>query len=240
MSESESLLELQAQLEAARRQAQLLTDTISHDMRAPLRAIEGFAGRIADSAHDRLDPREREQLQRIRAAAARMNTLLEGLNELSRATHAELEYEDVDFSLLSEWALADLQEAEPGRNLELVIQPGLRARGDERLLRQMVTRLLHNAWKFSASKAQTRIEVSGHHESGRIVLVIRDHGIGFDPRYADKLFQPLQRLHGVEEGGGHGLGLAIAQCVATRHHGRITATSQPGDGATFTVDLPGV
>lgn len=240
MTESDPLLQAQAQLEAARRQLQLLTDTISHDMRAPLRAIEGFAARIAISAHERLDAREREQLQRVREAAVRMNALLEGLGELSRATHASLEYEDVDFSLLAEWVLSDLQAAEPGRCAELHVQPGLCARGDERLLRQMLSRLLHNAWKFSATRPVTRIEVSGHHAQGRSVLVIRDHGIGFDPRYGDKLFQPLQRLHSVEEGAGHGLGLAIAQCIATRHGGRIAATSQHGDGATFTVDLPGV
>jgi signal transduction histidine kinase len=240
MSESDPLLQAQAQLEAARRQLQLLTDTISHDMRAPLRAIEGFATRVADSANDRLEAREREQLQRIRAAAVRMNALLEGLGELSRATHAELEYERVDLTLLAEWILTDLQASEPNRDAELVIQPGLSVRGDEPLMRQLLLRLLDNAWKFAASRPTTRIEVSGRNESGRSVLVIRDNGIGFDPRYADKLFQPLQRLHSAEEGAGHGLGLAIAHCIATRHHGRITATSRPGDGATFIVDLPGV
>lgn len=239
MTEIDPLLETQAQLESARRQLLLLTDTISHDMRAPLRAIEGFAVRIADSARDRLDPRERDQLRRISEAAARMNALLEGLGELSRATHAQLEYENVDLSMTAEWILADLQAAEPARSAELRIQPGLQVRGDERLLRQMLTRLLHNAWKFSATRPVARIEVTGRNEAGRNVLTIRDHGIGFDPRFADKLFQPLQRLHGVEQGAGHGLGLAIALAVAVRHGGGITAASQPGDGATFTVELPG-
>lgn len=225
-------------LQATQKQLQLLTDTISHDLRAPLRSVEAFVARVANSAHERLDAHEREQLQRVLNATARMDALLDGLSELSRATHAELEYEDVDFSQLAEWTLAELQAAEPGRVAELHLQPGLRARGDERLLRQLVTRLLHNAWKFSATRPVTRIEVSGRHEQGRSVLVIRDHGIGFDPRYMDKLFQPLQRLHSAEEGAGHGLGLAIAQCIATRHGGRIVATSQYGDGATFTVDLP--
>lgn len=240
MTESDPLLQAQSQLEAARRQLQLLTDTISHDMRAPLRAIESFATRVADSAHDRLDSRELEQLQRVREAAARMNALLEGLGELSRATHAELEYEDVDFSMLAEWILADLQAAEPGRIVDLQVQPGLCGRGDERLLRQLMTRLLHNAWKFSATRPVTRIEVSGRREPGRCVLLIRDHGIGFEPRYMDKLFQPLQRLHSAEEGAGHGLGLAIAHCIVSRHGGRIDANSQPGDGAAFTVELPDV
>jgi len=240
MTESDPLLQAQAQLEAARRQLQLLTDTISHDMRAPLRSIEAFVARVTDSAHERLNASEREQLQRVSDAAMRMEALLEGLGELSRATHAELEYEDVDFSGLADWILADLQAAEPTRIVDLQVQPGLCVRGDERLLRQLLTRLLHNAWKFSATRPVTRIDVSGRHEQGRSLLVIRDQGIGFDPRYMDKLFQPLQRLHGAEQGAGHGLGLAIAQCIATRHGGRIAANSQPGDGATFTVDLPGM
>ena len=234
MTEDDSL----AQLDAARRQLQLLTDTITHDLRAPLRTIDSFAGHLAASAHDRLEPREREQLERIRAAATRMGGLLEKLGELSRATHAELHPAEVDLSLLAEWALSDLESAEPDRPCQLHVQPALIVRGDERLLRQMLVELLHNAWKFSAPLPTTRIEVSGERGIDRLWLTIRDAGIGFDPRYAGKLFEPLQRLHGVEQGAGHGLGLAIARCIAERHGGRITAASQPGDGASFTVELP--
>ncbi|QNP41995.1 sensor histidine kinase [Lysobacter solisilvae (ex Woo and Kim 2020)] len=227
-----------AALEAARRQLQLLTDAITHDLRAPLRAIDGFAGHLAGSAHERLQPHEREQLARIRAAATRMGGLLDKLGELSRATHVALQPAPVDLSLLAEWVLADLQAAEPGRQAEVHVQPGLRAHGDERLLRQLLAELLHNAWAFSAAAPQTRIDVSGRQESGRFVLSIRDAGIGFDPRYLGKLFEPLQRLHGVGQGAGHGLGLAIARRIAERHGGRISAISQTGDGATFTVELP--
>jgi signal transduction histidine kinase len=226
------------QLQATRRQLQLLTDAITHDLRAPLRTIEGFAARVAASAHDRLEPREREQLQRVHDAATRMTSLLEELGELARATHAPLQPADVDISLVAEWILADLQAAEPDRPAQLHVQPGLCARGDERLLRLLFTQLLHNAWKFSATAAATRIEITGDGEAGRRRFVIRDAGIGFDPRYAGKLFEPLQRLHGAEQGAGHGLGLAIARRIAERHGGCITAVSQPGDGAAFTVDLP--
>lgn len=229
----------QAQLEAARRQLQLLTDAITHDLRAPLRTINSFAAHLASTAHERLEPREREQLARIRAAACRMGGLLEKLGELSRATHAELQPADVDLSLLAEWVLADLQDAEHERRSHVHVQSGMTVRGDERMLRQLLVELLHNAWKFSAAAPETRIDVSARDTEGRVVLTIRDAGIGFDPRYVDKLFQPLQRLHGVEQGAGHGLGLAIAQCIAERHGGHITAVSQPGDGAVFTVDLPG-
>lgn len=236
MTEDDSLQ--QAQLDAARRQLQLLTDAITHDLRAPLRTIDSFAGHLATSAHDRLEPRELEQLGRIRAAATRMGGLLEKLSELSRATHAELHPGEVDLSLLAEWALSDLENAEPDRPCQLHVQPALIVRGDERLLRQMLVELLHNAWKFSVPPAQTRIEVSGERGIDRLWLTIRDAGIGFDPRYAAKLFEPLQRLHSVEQGAGHGLGLAIAQRIVERHGGRITATSQPGDGASFSVELP--
>ena len=238
MTEDDTPPQADAQLEAARRQLQLLTDAITHDLRAPLRTIDSFAGHLAATAHDRLEPRERDQLERIRAAATRMGGLLEKLGELSRATHAELHPADVDLSLLAEWVLTDLEAADPERRCELHVQPGLTMRGDERLLRQMLAELLHNAWKFSASQPSTRIEVTGERLPGRLHLTVRDGGVGFDPRYAGKLFEPLQRLHGIEQGSGHGLGLAIALRVAERHHGRITATSQPGDGASFTVELP--
>lgn len=239
MTENESPQQARAQLEAARRQLQLLTDAITHDLRAPLRTIEGFATRVAISAHERLDEREREQLQRVRDAATRMNALLEELGELSRATHAPLQAGDVDISLFAEWILSDLQAGEPERPAQLHVQPGLIAHGDERLLRLMLAQLLHNAWKFSAPSSKTSIEVTGTRDGQRLRVEVCDRGIGFDPRYLHKVFEPLQRLHTAEEGAGHGLGLAIAQRIAMRHGGAITATSRPGDGAIFTVELPG-
>lgn len=232
------LQQAQLQLEAAHQQLQLLTDSVSHDLRAPLRAIESFSARLAESAAAKLDAAERDQLQRVRAAAAAMSSLLDALGELSRATRAELTAIDVDLSLLAEWVLAELQDADPHRRVQLQVQPGLFARGDERLLKLMLTQLLHNAWKFSGDADPIRIEVRGERAGNRQTLVVRDHGIGFDPRYAHKLFTPLQRLHGPEQGAGHGLGLAIAERILQRHGGRITADSQPGDGATFTVELP--
>ena len=134
--------------------------------------------------------------------------------------------------------LAELQDADPHRRAQLQVQPGLFVRGDERLLKLMLAQLLHNAWKFSGDADPIRIEVHGERAGDRQTLVVRDHGIGFDSRYAHKLFTPLQRLHGPEQGAGHGLGLAIAERILERHGGRITADSRPGDGATFTVELP--
>lgn len=232
------LQQAQLQLDAAHQQLQLLTDSVSHDLRAPLRAIESFSARLAESAAAKLDASERDQLRRVRAAAAGMSSLLDALGELSRATRAELTPIDVDLSLLADWVLAELQDADPHRRVQLQVQPGLFARGDERLLKLMLTQLLHNAWKFSGDADPIRIEVRGERAGDRQTLVVRDHGIGFDPRYTHKLFTPLQRLHGPEQGAGHGLGLAIAERILQRHGGRITADSQPGDGATFTVELP--
>ncbi|HEV8694474.1 MAG TPA: ATP-binding protein [Lysobacter sp.] len=235
---TDELEQARTQLQSAQKQLQLLTDAITHDLRAPLRSIESFAARVAESAASRLEERERDQLQRVLEAAARMTSLLAALGELSRATHAELHTAEVDLSLLAEWVLAELQDAQPDRQTQIGVQPGLFTQGDERLLKQMLTQLLHNAWKFSPAQSAVRIEISGETHDGRQTLTIRDHGVGFDNRYAHKLFEPLQRLHGPEQGGGHGLGLAIAQRIAQRHGGCITADSRPGDGAVFTVELP--
>lgn len=238
MTDDERLHQASLQLEATQKQLQLLTDTIAHDLRAPLRSIASFAARLAETAGPRLDERERDQLQRVHAAAARLTAMLDALGELSRATHAELHPTEVDLSLLADWVLAELQDAGPGRTVQARVQPGLFVRGDEHLLKLMLAQLLHNAWKFARAAEPARIEVSGEAHDGRLHLTVRDHGIGFDPRYAHKLFEPLQRLHAADQGGGHGLGLAIAQRIAQRHGGGITADSRPGDGAAFIVELP--
>lgn len=238
MTDDERLHQASLQLEAAHKQLQLLTDTIAHDLRAPLRTIGTFAAHVAESAGPRLDEREREQLQRVRDAATRLTGLLDALGELSRATHAELRPAEVDLSLLAEWVLAELQDADSSRAVEARVQPGLRVRGDEHLLKRLLSQLLHNAWKFARPGEPVRIEVDGTCDDGRLRLTVRDHGIGFDPRYAHKLFEPLQRLHGPEQGAGHGLGLAIAQRIAQRHGGAITADSRAGDGAAFILELP--
>lgn len=211
---------------------------VSHDLRAPLRSIGSFSRLLADRAGDRLDEQGRDYLRRIREAAAQMEGLIGSLQELSRVMHGEFRDEPVDVSMLADWAGAELQDAEPQRSATIEVQPGLVARGDERALKQLFTALLHNAWKFSRARESVRIEVAGAREGDTLRVEVRDHGIGYDPRYADKLFQPFQRLHGAEEGAGNGLGLAIARRIVERHGGRIAARSQPGEGATFTIELP--
>lgn len=213
---------------------------ISHDLRAPLRTVDSFSALLAAHLGDDLDDTARDYLERIRGATARMAALIDSLLELSRATRAELQREPVDLALLADWAHAELADADPGRRAEVAVRPGLQAMGDERLLRQLVKQLLDNAWKFSRDRDAVRIEVDGERRGERIVLEVRDHGSGFDMRYADKLFQPFQRLHGPEQGGGNGIGLAIVRTIAERHGGRAWAQSGPGAGSTFFIELPAV
>lgn len=233
-----------AALDASHRQLQLFADAVAHDLRAPLRSIESFSALLADRAGERLNETDRDYLGRIRAAASRMTGLLAMLTELSHVTRAEMRIAPVDLSLLADWVGAELQDADPAHRGEVSVQPGLQVEGDERLLKLMLTQLMHNAWKFSTVPAEApagtrvRIEVAGEVRAGVLALSVRDHGSGFDMRYAHKLFEPFQRLHGPDQGGGHGLGLAIAQRVAERHRGQLRAHAEPGAGSTFTVELP--
>ena len=232
------LVELEAELERGNRQQELVAYGISHDLRAPLRAIDGFAALLDASAGASLDDAGRGHLARIRGAAARMSGLIDALLGLSRASRAELRHEPVDLSLLAEWTLAELQDAEPARAVEARVQPGLAARGDERQLKQLLDQVLHNAWKFSRDRDRVCIEIRGGRQDGRMRLALRDQGCGFEMRYAERVFEPFQRLHGADEGGGHGLGLAIAQRIAERHGGRLWVESEPGVGSVFHLELP--
>lgn len=226
-------------LEADRaRMLQLFADRVSHDLRAPLRSIESFSTLLARRAAGRLDDTDHDHLARIRAAAGRMGGLLDALAEYARALRAELRPAPVDLSLLAEWVGAELREAEPDREAELRVQAGLFAHGDERLLKSLLAQLLRNAWTFSRDRDHVHIELDGECLGGRLHVRVRDRGCGFDMQYAHRLFEPFQRLHGSEHGGGHGLGLAIAQCIAQRHGGSIRAVSQPGVGSEFTLELP--
>ena len=166
-----------------------------------------------------------------------MCVLVDGLVELARAGRAELRPMRVDVSMLADWCAAELQDADPGREAIIEVQPGLEVVGDERLLKTLLAELLRNAWRFSATRPRVEIEVSGTRADDGLALVVRDHGIGFDMAYAGRMFEPFQRLHGSDEGAGNGIGLTIAQQVAMRHGGSIRAESEPGSGACFHVEL---
>lgn len=229
--------ERSAELEAANRRLQAFAHGVSHDLRAPLRAIDGFAAQLERHAGATLDTQARDHLARIRQASARMGALIESLMELARIGSIELRPSQVDVSLLAEWVGAELQDAEPDRAAQVRVQPGLEAVADERLLKSLLEQLMRNAWRFSSSRERVEIEVEGVRDARGLHLVVRDRGVGFDMAYARKLFEPFQRLHGIEEGAGHGLGLAIAQQIAARHGGRIRAEAVPDAGASFHVEL---
>lgn len=228
--------ERSVELQALAQQQEQIAYGLSHDLRASLRGIEGFANQLARQP---LDAQGHEHLRRVRAAAAQAGTLVDALAQLSRATAVAHADAPVDISLLAIWVLAELQEAEPTRAVAIDIQPGLLVRGDERQLKRALEQLLHNAWKFSAQREAPEITVADHPAPpGRRIVCIGDNGSGFDKRYLHKLFVPFSRLHNSEQGGGHGLGLAIVHTIVQRHGGRTWAESQPGAGSRFFIELP--
>lgn len=229
--------ELQRQLEVATRRLETFAYGVSHDLRAPLRAIDGFARQLQKHAGPALDEPGRDGLQRILAASQRMGGLIDSLLELTRIGRADLRPERVDVSLLAEWVAAELQDLQPQRSARVVVQPGLDMVADDRLLKVLLNQLLRNAWQFSGKDAQVQVDIEGKRLPDGLELAVRDRGIGFDPTYAGKLFEPFQRLHGIDEGAGNGIGLAIAQQIAARHGGSIRAEAVPGQGATFHVTL---
>ncbi len=227
-----------AQVREANQQLRQFAYGVSHDLRGPLRAIDGFATQLERHAAQALDETGRDYLQRVRDNAGRMSALIDGLLELSRAISADLRPQSVDLSLLAEWVGAELQDADPERQARIDVQPDLHGYGDERMLKTLFTQLLGNAWKFSAQRERVQIEVRGTMQAQGVQLSVRDQGCGFDMAYADKLFEPFQRLHGQAEGGGSGLGLAIAQRIVQRHGGLVWAESEPGVGSVFHLSFP--
>jgi signal transduction histidine kinase len=225
-----------AQLRSILAQQEALAYGLSHVLRAPLRVIEAYSALLERHAGDALDATGRDHLARIRAATAKMGTLLEALLDYSRVDRGVPAKVAVDLGLYADLALAELQEAGTGKRVRATIAPGLLALGDERLLRLLVTQLVRNAWNFSGDDLV--LEMGGHRAGDVLHDAIRDNGRGFDMRQAVRIFEPFQRLHLAEEGAGHGLGLAIASRIAERHGGRLRAESAPGAGSTFHIELP--
>jgi signal transduction histidine kinase len=220
------------ELERANRELDAFSYSVSHDLRAPLRAIDGFAGILAKEHAGALDDQARHYLDRIVNGVARMSALVEALLDLARISRAPLTNSDVDLSALSAEIVADLAAANPARAVTVTIEPGLIARGDRQLLSVVFVNLIGNAWKFTSRKADARIEITRHpgEPSG---FVVRDNGAGFDMSYATNLFAPFQRLHGATDFAGTGVGLATVYRIVTRHGGRIWAEAAPDCGAAF-------
>lgn len=223
-----------SELLAANKELEAFTYSVAHDLRAPLRSIDGFGLALVEDYADKLDSQGQGHLQRVRAAAQRMAELIEGLLALSRVTRAELRREKVDLTALAQDVVEELRRADPHRPLEVAIGKALAAQGDSRLLRGVLQNLLGNAWKFTSRNPQPKIEFGwSAHTPENGAFFVRDNGDGFDMAYADKLFAPFQRLHRQSEFPGTGVGLATVQRVILRHGGSIWAEGAVGRGATF-------
>jgi len=224
-----------AELEATNRELEAFSYSVSHDLRAPLRSVDGISVALEEDYGEQLTPEARDFLRRIRAGVQKMGQLIDALLQLSRITRAELTREDIDVTALAEEVAADLRQQNPTRNLTLRIQPRMRADADPRLLRVALANLLGNAVKFTAKKEVAVIDVGQSPETNE--FFVRDNGAGFDMQYAGKLFTAFQRLHGDRDFQGSGIGLATVSRVVRRHGGKTRAESAVGDGATFLFTL---
>lgn len=222
-----------AELEASNRELEAFSYSVSHDLRAPLRAIDGFSMILQEDLADALDGVARTHLQRIRAATARMAQLIDDLIELARLSRQALRRENLDLSLMVTTILDDIHQENPGRALEAEIAPGLTVNADRALMRIALENLLRNAWKFSADEPVSRIGFYAIRESDNMMFCVADNGIGFDMAYADKLFMPFYRLHASSDFAGSGIGLATVARIIQRHGGSIDADAAPGEGARF-------
>jgi len=226
-----------AQLEATNNELEAFSYSVSHDLRAPLRSIDGFSQALLEDYADVLDASGQEYLRRVRTAAQRMGELIDDLLQLSRVTRSELRAEPVDLSALARSITADLQQCEPERTVDCVITTGVLAHGDPRLLRVLLENLLGNAWKFTSKQPCARITFGVAQHDNHPLYFVRDDGVGFDMAYAEKLFGAFQRLHAMTEFEGTGIGLATVKRIVQRHGGRVWAEGAVAQGATFSFTL---
>ncbi len=229
----ERVIQRTQQLQAANRELESFAYSVSHDLRAPLRAIDGFSQALLEDYSDQINPTGVDYLKRVRAASQRMGLLIDDILNLSRLTRSEMHYEMVDLSELAMQIHNDLLETHPDQQVEFQVTPGMIAKGDARLLRIALENLLGNAWKFTSKKDSRHIEFRCDRIKGRQVFYVRDNGAGFDMAYADKLFGTFQRLHTMYEFEGTGIGLATVKRIILRHGGSIWAESEVDRGATF-------
>jgi signal transduction histidine kinase len=227
-----------ADLTATNHELSTFAYSVSHDLRAPLRAIDAFSQALLEDYGGVLDAQGQDYLRRVRANAGRMSQLIDDLLQLSRLTRAEMHCEPIDLTGMARAIAADLQRTDAGRSVVFNVENGVIARGDSRLVRVLLENLLGNAWKYTSRHPTAQISFGRTGADGELVYFVRDDGAGFDPAYADKLFRPFQRLHTMEEFEGAGVGLATAQRVVRRHGGRIWADAAPEKGATFFFTLP--
>jgi signal transduction histidine kinase len=222
-----------AELDAVNRELESFSYSVSHDLRAPLRAIDGFSQALNEDYADRLDAEGLGYLRRVRQAAQRMGMLIDDLLRLAHVTRSEVVREEVDLTDMADKVLQELQRMQPERHVDATIAPGLKVQADGRLMRVVLDNLLGNAWKFTGRRDPARIELGIETVDGERAYFVRDNGAGFDMAYASKLFGAFQRLHDATDFPGTGVGLATVQRVIRKHGGRIWAHARPDQGATF-------
>jgi PAS domain S-box-containing protein len=227
-----------AELTVANRELEAFSYSVSHDLRAPLRSVDGFSQALLEDCGDRLGADGKEHLRRIRSAAQHMGQLIDDLLKLARVTRADLRFETIDLSAMAQSALVTLAEGDQGRTVEWHVHPGLQVHGDTRLMRIAVENLLGNAWKFTSKCAAPKIEFGSRANGGdKPEYYVKDNGAGFDPTYSQKLFGAFQRLHHASDYPGTGIGLATVQRIVARHGGRVHAEGAVGNGAMFSFTL---
>jgi PAS domain S-box-containing protein len=228
-----------AELEAANDELEAFAYSVSHDLRAPLRSIDGFSQAVVEDYAEQLDETGKDYLRRVRKASQRMGELIDDMLQLSRITRAKLEQDRVDLSALAVQIIDELRAGEPDRSVEVEIEPDMTAEGDRTLLRVLLQNLLSNAWKFTANTDPARIRFfSETSDAGETVFTVADNGAGFDMAYQNKLFQPFQRLHRDDQFPGTGVGLATVRRVVNRHGGEVCGEGEVGEGARFSFTLP--
>jgi signal transduction histidine kinase len=227
------VIERTAQLEASNRELEAFAYSVSHDLRTPLRTIDGYSRALLEDFGSELPAESIPYLDRIHFTTLHMAQLIDDLLSLSRVTRASVQHKPVDLSALAESIATDLQREQPERHVKFSITPGLVVSGDVRLLRIALWNLLSNAWKFTSKREEAHVEFGALQQDGKQIIFVRDNGIGFDMDHAGKLFGAFQRLHTEREFPGTGIGLATVQRVLHKHGGRAWAEGAPGKGATF-------
>jgi light-regulated signal transduction histidine kinase (bacteriophytochrome) len=227
------------ELEAANKELEAFSYSVSHDLRAPLRAIDGFGRVLAEDYASQLDEEGHRHLSRIQLAARRMGELIDGLLVLARVTRNDMHRERVDLSDIAADLVASMRRDSGAREVRVDIESGLVVHGDSRLLRVALENLLGNAWKFTRGTREPHITFGRLPDDGETTYFVRDNGAGFDMNYAQRLFGAFERLHREAEFEGTGVGLATVRRIVQRHGGRIWAKSAVGQGATFLFTLPG-
>lgn len=226
------------QLEVANKELESFSYSVSHDLRAPLRAVDGFSQALLEDYDEKLDDIGKDYLRRVRAAAQRMGVLIDDMLKLSRVSRSDMNVQEVDLTKMAEGILQELQEVDAKREVEIVCGSELRAICDPHLIKIALANLLGNAWKYSSKVKSSRLEFGQQRNNGETVFFIKDNGVGFDMKYADKLFGAFQRLHTAVDFPGSGIGLATVKRVISRHGGSLWAEAAANNGATFYFTLP--